>query len=250
MASIGDVSVSHITSSLAQNIATSEPATTRSTADNSDVTLASAMKGAFDGLFQSHQSASGRPSSDSLVAPIAPFSVPPISNDKLMSALNEAVGAFNQLSGQKQNASQQLTSPVGDQQLAQLPGQQHVAILGDQQLAQLSDKQRSANLGDQQLAQLSDKQFSVPIGDQQLAQLSDKQRGPSLGDQQLAQLSDKQLPLAVGDKQLPHSLPADRPLSTDKGTRLLDQCTNFFSLLQTFVSGDHDLAAKTRGILR
>ena len=293
MASIGDVSVSHIASSLAQNIATSGPATPGNTAGTKpDASIATEMKGAFDSLLQSQRNASGRPSTDSLIAPLAPFSTPSVSGDGLMNALKEAVGAFQELSGTKQNVLQQLDqspgmqhpstvgdqqlaqlpskqfgSTVGDQQLAQLPDKQHASNLGsqqlaqlsskqfastvgDQQLAQLSEKQHASNLGSQQLAQLSSKQFASTVGDQQLAQLSDKQHISNLGDQQLAQLSDKQRASGLGDKQLSPSIQTDGSPSENRGIKMLDQCTNFFSLLHKLVSGDQDLAAKARGVLR
>jgi hypothetical protein len=276
VASIGDVSVSHIASSLAQNIAASGPDNPGNTAGTKpDASIATEMKGAFDSLLQSQRNASGRPSTDSLIAPLAPFSTPSISGDGLMNALKEAVGAFHELSGTKQNVLQQLDqspgmqrpSTVGDQQLAQFSSKQFGSTVSDQQLAQLSDKQHASNLGAQQLAQLSSKQFASTVGDQQLAQLSskqlsstggdqqlaqlsDKQHVSSLGNQQLAQLSDKQRASGLGDKQLSPSIQTDGDPSENRGIKMLDQCTNFFGLIQKLVTGDLDLAAKARGVLR
>jgi hypothetical protein len=258
MASIGDVSVSHIASSLAQNIVASDPATEGIVGAKPVVSIATAMKGAFDGLMQSQQDTSVVPSKDSPIAPITPFSTPSVSGDGLMSALKEAVGAFNELSGMKQDVSQQFAqfsgaqhaSDVGDQQFAQLSDKQHVSNLGDQQLAQFSDKQHVSNLGGQQIAQLSNKQQVSNLGDQQLAQFSDKQHVSNLGNQQLAQLSDKQHTSSVGDKQFSQPMQADRSSSGNQGAKMLDQCTNFFTLLQKLVTGDQDLAAKARGVLR
>ncbi len=241
MASIGDVSVSHIASSLAQNIVASDPATEGIVGAKPVVSIATAMKGAFDGLMQSQQDTSVVPSKDSPIAPITPFSTPSVSGDGLMSALKEAVGAFNELSGMKQDVSQQF---------AQFSGAQHASDVGDQQFAQLSDKQHVSNLGGQQIAQLSNKQQVSNLGDQQLAQFSDKQHVSNLGNQQLAQLSDKQHTSSVGDKQFSQPMQADRSSSGNQGAKMLDQCTNFFTLLQKLVTGDQDLAAKARGVLR
>jgi hypothetical protein len=169
MVGMSDVSVSHIASSLAENIAGREPAAPSVTgAGQANSSVATCMRNAFDGLRQG-QNNSESFSKDSLVAPIAPFSTPSISRDSLMNSLREAVGAFHELSGGQQR---------GLQQLAQLSDKQQVPTLGGQQLAQLSDKQHVPTLGDQQLAQLSNMQRSGSLGVQQLMQ---SPRNPEVG---------------------------------------------------------------------
>ena len=107
MASVSDISVRHIASSLADHIKGSDSAASQVTTPSAS--LAQSVKAAFDGLIKAHGDLGHAPA-DLPVAPLAPFSSPPITGKPLMGSLQEALGAFHDLTGIKQQLAKQLSA--------------------------------------------------------------------------------------------------------------------------------------------
>ena len=279
MVGLGDVSVMHVASSLVQNIG-SDSATPLTGTGQVDKSSASAMTQAFGGLLQA-QGSNGLPSQDSLVPSIAPFSPPPMSVESVTKFLKEAVGAFRELSGAKQNGFQQLSGmqhagTLNDKQLSELPeiaDQQHVPVLANQQHMQLSGMQHAGTLNDKQLSelpgiadqqhvpvlanqqhmQLSGMQHAGSLNDKQLSELpeiADQQHVPVLANQQHMQLSSMQHAANASEEQTKGFSQAQETSSGNEGLRMLNQCAKLFGLVQSMLAGDDDFATKSRQVIR
>jgi len=223
-----DSSFAQIASSVAASIAENRSSMDVGAVASTPASIRDSIRTAFEGLAKSGDQV-GPP--DSGMAPIEPFTAPPVPADALMRRLTEALQSFQEIHGGMQAIGGQQT-PYGEGSMQAVSEAQHTAQLGDAQLgstqqfgaggtgsaqfgsggaqlgsdqqfaenlgaAQLvSDKQSVANLGGMQL--VSDKQVAANPGNMQL--VSDKQSAANLGNMQL--VSDKQSAANLGSMQL------------------------------------------------